>query len=165
MFSKRGNGLRFLAIIQICFFMAAKLIHFCEKRKSCPGFFQSLSRMLWGWEEWMVGEIGGERERKTRGKGEWGESEKVNEVNGELGEFDEYAANGKKVKRSKGQKWLFVKILLKSTEQLKMSYLWIVHLNRGNDLAIVPTSSLYISLPCLSNNSVTIAKINLKSEK
>ena len=59
----------------------------------------------------------------------------------------------------------FSKILLKSTEQLKMSYLWIVHLNRGNDLAIVPTSSLYISLPCLSNNSVTIAKINLKSEK
>ena len=33
----------------------------------------------------------------------------MNEVNGELGEFDEYAANGKKVKRSKGQKWLFVK--------------------------------------------------------
>lgn len=28
----------------------------------------------------------------------------VNEVNGERGEFDEYAANGKKVKRSKGQK-------------------------------------------------------------
>ena len=57
--------------------------------------------MLGGGEEWKEVEIGGERERKTRGKGEWSESEKVNEVNGELGEFDEYAANGKKVKRSK----------------------------------------------------------------
>ena len=111
MFSKRGNGLRFLAIIQICFFMAAKLIHFCEKWKSCPGFFQSLSRMLGGREEWMVREIGGERERKRREKGEKVKVKKwmVNEVNGERGEFDEYAANGKKVKRSKGQKWLFVK--------------------------------------------------------
>ena len=38
-------------------------------------------------------EGGGDR----RGKGE-------EKVNGELSEFDEYAANGKKVKRSKGQK-------------------------------------------------------------
>ena len=56
---------------------------------------------------------GKEKKRKRwmrwKWKGEWSESEKVNEVNGELGEFDEYAANGKKVKRSKGQKWLFVK--------------------------------------------------------
>ena len=117
MFSKRGNGLRFLAIIQICFFMAAKLIHFFEKWKVCPGFFQSLSRMLWGREEWMVGEIGGERERKRRENGEkkvkkwkwkseWWTRWMVNEVN--LVNMM-YAANGKKVKRSKGQKWLFVK--------------------------------------------------------
>ena len=43
---------------------------------------------------------------RWRGMGEggdrWGKGEE--EENGELGEFDEYAANGKKVKRSKGQK-------------------------------------------------------------
>ena len=64
----------------------------------------------------MVREIGVERERKTRGIGEWGESEKVNEVNGELGEFDEYAANGKKVKRSKGtfrkKRWVDASFLI-----------------------------------------------------
>ena len=46
---------------------------------------------------------GKEKERKWREKGEKVKVKKwmVNEVNGERGEFDEYAANGKKVKRSK----------------------------------------------------------------
>ena len=45
---------------------------------------------------------GKEKERKWREKGEKVKVKKwmVNEVNGERGEFDEYAANGKKVKRS-----------------------------------------------------------------
>ena len=71
--------------------------------------------MLWGSGGWKEVEIGGERERK-RWKSE-SEKVKVNvvkEVNGERGEFDEYGVcsewqKGQKVKRSKGQKWLFVK--------------------------------------------------------
>lgn len=47
----------------------------------------------------------------------------------------------------------FCKILLKYAEQLKMSDLQVFHLNRGNDLVIVLTSVLYISLHYLSNNS------------
>ena len=63
--------------------------------------------------------MNGEGDRRGKGKekernGEkkvkkWKWKSESEKVNGERGEFDEYAANGKKVKRSKGQKWLFVK--------------------------------------------------------
>ena len=48
------------------------------------------------------------------------------------------------------------KITLKSAEELKMNYLWVFHLNRGNDLATVLNSAICIRL--LPNNSFRLQK-------
>lgn len=54
--------------------MAAKLIHFCEKRKSCPGFFSVFVPDVVRWRGMNGGGDrrgkGKEKERKWREKGE-----------------------------------------------------------------------------------------------